>query len=378
MIQSLLHSDSTVSVLFVDDESELLHGLSRALGNLTNWKLYFAGSGKEGIELLDNHRVDVVVSDIRMPIMNGVEFLDVVRAAYPQIMRIVLSGQADAITALRSATVAHQFLAKPCEIETLISTVNRHLFLKESLSGNSVGKFAHAITKLPSVPGMYTEITNELNKVEPSTAKVCEIVAKDTAMTAKLLQLVNSAFFGLPRVIQKPSEAVLVLGWDILRALVLSVKAFEQFDVHRSVRFDIEQFNQKSLKVASAARALAISENLPPSSIDAAYASGLLHDIGALVVVSIRPELWEKQNHLQLKRHLSAKEAQLEALNTTHAVLGAHLLAVWGLPLEVVQAIANLGLTPEPESMSPVDLVLAKSIAMVESELSGETQLEAA
>lgn len=185
-------------ILFVDDESNVLDGLRRMLRPMRrDWSMNFVDSGEAALEHISHEGCDVIVSDMRMPGMDGVELLGTVGQECPKAVRIALSGHAEMEMLLESVCAAHQYLAKPCDDETLKATIERACALRDLLSDERLTGLVTQLDSLPSLPTLYTEVTEELARSDSSLARAGEIIGKDVAMSAKVLQLVNSAFFGL-------------------------------------------------------------------------------------------------------------------------------------------------------------------------------------
>jgi hypothetical protein len=172
---------------------------------------------------------DVIVSDMRMPGMDGAALLSLVREKYPQVVRIILSSQAELSTALRVVPVAHQFLSKPCDAQMLRVAIERACHLKALLHDDSIRSMVGGLGELPSLPRTYHALTLALADPNTSIQKVAAIVEFDVGIAAKILQLVNSAFFGIARSITNIQGAVGYLGVSTLRSLVLSVEVFRVF-----------------------------------------------------------------------------------------------------------------------------------------------------
>ncbi len=206
-----------IKILFVDDEPNVLSGLQRMLRSMSHeWEMKFAGSGREALDILSNESFNVVVSDMRMSGMNGVELLTEVMKRYPQTVRIVLSGYLDREMILKSVRPVHQFISKPCDAEKLKSAIARTMALRGLLAGGTLKKVVSQMDSLPSLPSVYTEIIDELERPESSIQRVGSIVSRDNGMTTKVIQLVNPAFFGVPRHIANPAQAVVLLGLETI------------------------------------------------------------------------------------------------------------------------------------------------------------------
>jgi len=185
-------------VLFVDAEPKVLDGLRRLLHPMgSEWEMTFVGSGSKALSQLAANPFDVVVTDIRMPEMDGVELLERVSRQYPRVVRIVLSGQADDETSMRVVDLAHQCLAKPCDPDILKRALNRSCALRDIVGDPTIQALLARIDHLPSMPGILVELVREIRSPQASFQKVATIMTKDVGMTSKILQLVNSAFFGL-------------------------------------------------------------------------------------------------------------------------------------------------------------------------------------
>lgn len=327
-------------ILFVDDDRNVLEGLRRMLRNMRHeWDMTFAASGEEALEILSDNVFDVVVSDMRMPVMDGCQLLTRVQALHPNAARIILSGYSEREMILKSVRVAHQFLAKPCDSETVQSTVARALALRELLADETLIRLVSGIEGLPSAPSLYQEITQELNSPNASLQKVTKIISKDVSMTAKILQLANSAFFGLSQHVNNMDRALTVLGFDTVVALVLTVQIFSAHNP--SVPgFSIKVLWDHSMTTASFAKAIAKEEKQERLGIEDAFMGGLLHDIGKLVLASNLSENYRQVMLLVSDTKCPLWKAEQEILGTTHAEVGAYLMGLWGIPDGIVEAIA--------------------------------------
>jgi HD-like signal output (HDOD) protein len=304
------------------------------------WQVEFARSGPEALSVLAQSPFDVVVSDMRMPGMDGAQLLNEVMRRYPRIVRIVLSGHSDWESILRSVGPAHQFLAKPCDADTLKATVVRACVLRDLLTDEMLKQLVSQLKSLPSLPSLYLELMEELQSKNSSIQKVGQIVAKDVGMSAKILQLVNSAFFGLCRHVSSPAQAVVFLGADTIKALVLSVHIFSQLDSTRLRNFSIDALWNHSLQTSAFSKLLSKTENADPKIVDYAGMAGLLHDSGKLVLAANLPDHYNAALNLSREQNLTLREAEREVFGATHAEIGAYLLGLWGLPDPIVEAVA--------------------------------------
>src|SRR5208337_2001432 len=233
-------------VLFVDDEPRILEGLRRMLRPQRHeWEMAFAPGGEAALALMEASPFDVIVSDMRMAGMDGATLLCRVRELYPQMVRIVLSGHTELSTALRVVPVAHQFLAKPCDAEMLRVAIERACHLKALLHDDSIRRTVGALCELPSLPRTYHALTLALADPDTSIQRIAGIVELDVGISTKVLQLVNSAFFGIARSITNIQNAVSYLGISTLKSLVLSVEVFRVFTPKRHLEgFSLEDLQR--------------------------------------------------------------------------------------------------------------------------------------
>lgn len=327
-------------VLFVDDEPNVLSGLQRMLRNLRQeWTMEFVDSGESALAYMAQHSVDVIVTDMRMPGMDGAQLLREVMVRHPGVVRIALSGQSDHETLLKVAGLAHQFLSKPCDTETVKLTVRRSLALRDHFADENLKRLVSRMSTIPSLPMNYQEILQELKSPEPSLRTVGEIIAKDVAMTAKVLQLVNSAFFGIPRRVTSPMQAVTLLGLQTVNGLVLSVGVFSQFDQQLTL-FSMDDLIDHSLQVASQAKRIAARQGKDETLCNDAFVAGVLHDIGKLVLATSFPKQYGQAVAAAQEWGYSLSAVERETFGADHADVGAYILSLWGLPTALIEAVA--------------------------------------
>lgn len=328
-------------ILFVDDEVMILQGLQRMLRPMKdNWEMAFAVSGSEALELMAKQPFDVVVSDMRMQEMDGADLLYRVKKEYPQVVRIILSGQSDREAALKSIKSAHQYLSKPCDPDMLKNTVNRSIALRDLIGNDKVKRLISGMDSLPSAPSLYIEVTELLEQPECSIQSIGETIAKDLGMTAKILQLVNSSFFGIPRHITHPVEAVSLLGLDTVKALILATGIFSKFEKNNSFPFRIESLLNHSIKTGAIAKKLAIMENFPKHLVDEAFVSGVLHDVGKLILAANMPVQYNEVLNSLKSNNIFDVEVERQIFGTTHSAAGAYLIGLWGMPDVIAEAVA--------------------------------------
>ncbi len=328
-------------ILFVDDEPMVLKGLQRSLRKMRReWEMCFTTGSQEALDILSAEPFDVIVSDLRMPGMDGIQLLDKVKHQYPQVVRIILSGQVEQETTFKSVQLAHQSLSKPCDAEILKHTLNKLFTIRNLLEDESIKRVVSQTETLPSLPEIYTAVIHELQSTDPSVKKVSEIIATDMAMTAKILQIVNSAFFGLVRKISNPKEAVMLLGTEAIKALVLSVKIFSEFNHRKFAWYDFDDLFNHSISVSMFAQTIAKEERLDQRLINNSLMAGMFHDLGKLILVTNFQKPYQKILIEARQSELDLWELESNTFGTSHAEIGAYLMGLWGLDYPVIEAIA--------------------------------------
>jgi HD-like signal output (HDOD) protein len=322
----------------VDDEPRLLEGLRRLLRPQRHqWEMAFVPNGEAALAMMEASPFDVIISDMRMPGMDGAALLSRVREKFPQVVRIVLSGQTELATAFRVIPVAHQFLAKPCDAEMLRVVVERACHLKALLNDDSIRRIVGALSDLPSLSRTYEALTAALEDPDSSLQTVARIVEQDVGISAKILQLVNSAFFGISRSITNVQNAVSYLGINTLRSLVLSVEIFQVFKPKRTLPgFCLEDLQRHARVTAHIAARLPVPKHLS----DVTLVAGTLHDVGKLILAWKLPDEFERVLDTAAKENLPLYQVEEHEYGFSHAEIGAYLLGLWGLPYAVVEAVA--------------------------------------
>lgn len=357
-----------VNILFVDDEINVISGLKRMLNSLKNeWGLYFSTSGEEALTLLENNSIDMIVTDMRMPGMNGAELLTRVQLKYPQMIKVILSGHSDEELILKSTNAAHQFITKPCNAETLINTIQRTIRMKDYLANEKLRNIINGIDGLPGRPELLFKIENELNGDDVSLSKVAHLISEDFILSAKVLQLVNSAFFGLANDIVDLDNAISLLGANTIKSLIIFLKLTEYISIPNNETFDFEMLINHSIKVAKAAQTIYQFENESPSDAKEAYMAGLLHDIGKLVLLKYPLYV---EHCIEHGSSTYAKEN--EKLGISHAEVGAYLLGLWNLPDRIVNAVASHHKLPVTTVMDLNSAVFFANI-LVDEEFNSES-----
>jgi HD-like signal output (HDOD) protein/CheY-like chemotaxis protein len=370
-------------VLFVDDEPKVLAALQRMLRPMRHeWEMQFVGSGAEALTSLAQSPFDVLVSDMRMPVMDGASLLDQVSTTHPGVARIVLSGQADREAIMRVAGPAHQYLSKPCDADTLKARLRQAFILRDILATSSLKSLVSRLRSLPSVPEVYLELQKETASPNASIRRIGELVERDAGTTAKMLQLANSAYFGVRETVTSASQAVQLLGLDLVRTLLLSTQLFSQLDPAAMRRFRVPAIWRRSLLMSRGVRALARLERLDECTTGHAITAAMLHDAGRLILASCLPDEYARISDHAYSLGVPLHHVEQEELGCTHADVGAYLFVLWGLPDAVTSAVAwhHNPAASGISGLTPLTLVHVADavIGGVEHDRSGSGPLDAA
>ncbi len=313
-------------ILFVDDEVRVLDGLRDLLRKRRQqWDMHFAHGGESAMNFLSRGSYDVVVTDLRMPRIDGFQLLEHLRVHHPQTVRIALSGDPKAETALKAVPSAHRVLPKPCQLVELETALTGACMVKEFIVDEDVRRTLGGLKDLPPIPQTYARLERVVADERSSINQISDVIASDIAISAKILQLANSAWFGAGRPVTSVPDAILLIGTQTLKTMVLSSAVFGQHSMSLPMQRYAQELHEHSLIVAR------LASELAPTSTERSdtFAAGMLHDVGRMIIcTSADPKFSFPSGH--------AVEGE-----DTHARVGAYLLGLWGVPRTVLDAVAR-------------------------------------
>jgi HD-like signal output (HDOD) protein len=325
-----------VSVLFVDDNQASLQALKEAFGSCDDsWDTAFVPGGDVALHVMAERPVDAVVASAPLTGMSAASFLRLTKLKHPRTARIALSNPGDKGAMLSTLPVANQCLSKTCGTEALARVVKHTTSLQTRLFSEATQKIVAEVGALPSLPSTLAAVDAALAEEDCSLGRVAEVMSSDVAMVAKILQLVNSSFFGLRTEIRDLRQAVAYLGIEALRDFALAGSMFRAFTPSPVLPSDwLNLFNAHSLAVADTMTQLVRTSTAKCE----ANVAGMLHDIGELVVAERAPN-----KLIEIAREVSAgasrDDAEVRHMGTTYPVIGGHLLSLWGMGYNIVEAI---------------------------------------
>lgn len=321
------------------------------------WNVHFVEHGSEALEYITENRVDVVVSDMRMPGMDGAELLAKVRTISPSTVRIILSGYAEEEAVLRSTRVAHQFLSKPCDLEDLKRTIEELRAYRSTIDQEQIREVVGGMQQLPALGTVHADLVAAMNSSQSSNDSLAEIVSRDVALTAELLRLVNSAFFGLNSRVESVAQAIGFLGIDVVQAIVAG---HSLFDGGSTGVVDVAEVARRSQLVSALARRSTRNDGGSNSDAATAYLAGMLHQVGVLVLGELDCPDGD------MKAILAGEDITTERMvfGVDRYTVGAYLLGLWGFDNRIVQAVNGLSDRdgPERESVARALLIAEESV----------------
>ncbi|MBN1818333.1 MAG: HDOD domain-containing protein [Sedimentisphaerales bacterium] len=329
-----------IRLLFVDDDLNVLNGLRRMLyGMRGQWKMEFVHKAVDALKVMEATSYDVVISDLRMPDMDGIAFLQAVREKYPDTIRFMLSGYMDKALQTQAAQCVHQFISKPCDAEQLKVLVTRALALYNRLRSGNVTKILSRIESLPVMPEVYQEVIDMFHRPSCSLRQIGQAIAKDVGMSSKILQVVNTAFYGQETKIIDPVHAVSYLGQKAAEALIITSGVFGMLPNKKIRQFSIMGLQEHCIRVGALAREICKIHDLDEQEQETATMAGILHDAGKMVLILHFEEELVRAIAQSKQQGLPMHQIEQETLGVTHGELGGCLLDLWGLPNTIIEAV---------------------------------------
>ncbi len=299
----------------------------------------FVESAEAAFAELDREPAEVVVSDLRMPGMDGVRFLERISTLWPSTVRIILSGQTERESLLRAIGPAPQFLSKPCSAERLEMVISRALRLRHLLKDPAFLDRIGRLRSIPSPPSIYARLMEAIRNEKTPLDAVGRIVAEDVAFSSRLLQIANSPIYALPMTISDVGHATRLLGLDTVRGLALThglVSSLAGIDIGG---LPIEQLWMDGIQCGTVTRHMALNMRAPSDLANEAALAGMLHGIGQLLLAMNDPRHHRAARAAAKAGQLRLTEAEERLFGFNHALAGGYLLHLWGFPDAVVEGV---------------------------------------
>jgi HD-like signal output (HDOD) protein/CheY-like chemotaxis protein len=330
------------TIVFLDDESSILGSL-RSLLRREGYATAFFESAAEALEYITTNVVDVIVSDLRMPEMTGIEFLNKVSSIMPDSIRIMLSGYEDKVTVLKalSSGVAQQYVLKPWDDEGLRQMLRRSIALLQDQREQRIRAITSPHTNLP-VPGkLLDRLSVVLSDDSASLVKIVTEIENSPPVVARILRVANSIHYGSRRTITTLKEAVGFIGTEYVNSIVLSIEAFQHACTSTDPRAaqTVENIWAQSVRRAAMARSLA-SQWQGFKEVQLVHVTSLLQDIGYVAFICADFERFHQMTEMAKERGISWYESEARMFGATHDEVGASLLRHWNFPDQIVEAVA--------------------------------------
>lgn len=346
-------------ILFVDDEPHLLAGLRRMLRSRRDvWEMDFADGGEAALAKLAEQPFDIVVSDMRMPGMDGGQLLALVRQRHPRTARIILSGHADRAAIISAVGPTQQYLAKPCDVEVLVEVLERVLAVRDLIVDDRLAELLGGVDSLPKPPQIYEEMLAISTDPECSLSDVVAVIERDLGTSAEVLRLVNSAFFGLPSEVTTITRAVSLLGLETIQALAVAGAVFAAGGPPPP-GVDVQRMSQRGMEVGQLSRRIAVAEGWSRQSVGDAFFAGLLYEVGLPVLAAASPQTWATASAVSIGDLDDERDHEVDLFGCSVTQASAYLLGLWGFNEPVVEAIATQPADPQSPGALPAALVLS-------------------
>jgi HD-like signal output (HDOD) protein len=320
-------------ILFVDDEVQILKSLKRLFRG-SGYEVYFADSGAMAIDILTNNRVDLVVTDIRMPEMDGFELLKHIKEDYPLTLRVALSGFTDnrkIFDALEN-NLAKLYMFKPWDNSELLATIDKIFELEDVLLDQDLLDMINNLDEIPSIPFLYREIS-KLVEEDASIEDIAAKIEQDQSIASKVLKVANSAFYGAKT--GSINQAIMYIGLINVKNIVLTNSVFNNFGEKSKYHELLWKHVNLTNKFVNVIYQRCLNKRLPN-----VYASaGLLHDIGRILLIRFFTERYkELMVRLDAGEGKTMSNLESELIGFDHQQVGGYLLSWWEIPVPIVEA----------------------------------------
>ncbi len=328
-------------ILIIDEDSQALQDYRGALApKSSQWDIDYAASVEEGLTAAQENKPTVIIADLSIAGGHGADILAQLEKIAPDAQRFITATEADKPKLESTLGSSFQYLPSPCPAPRLITEIQRSIAIDNWLGNDRIKELVAKMGEFPSLPPIYLKVVNALNSRHADTGAIAESISGDLAISAKVLQTVNSSFYGFDQKIANISEAINILGTDCVKNLVLAIQVFNTIGNSKDQKAITDELWHHSMSVAVAARRIVNYELKDEKAAEEAYTAGLMHDIGKLILLNAVPELFAQARELAQKNSIPQKEAEDIVIGCNHAETGAYLLARWGMPTNLTEAVA--------------------------------------
>jgi putative nucleotidyltransferase with HDIG domain len=318
-------------ILFIDDHKNILESLRLSLRSMQNeWDMSFAPSGAEGLDMFDRIWPDVVVTDMRMPNMDGTHVLRNIQKRKPDVGKIILSGYSDKETVIKNIQLANEYLSKPCKTQDLIAAIRNTLRTNDIILSAEIKNIIAEIETIPSSSAVYESLIRELENDNATSRTISKIISQDVALAASIIRIINCTFFNFPKQVKDIEHAVRMLGSQTLLNIIKSSHLFDKLKEFDNSEISIKMLWEHSLRVARLAKLIAANSNLPETNCNDCVIASMFHDIGKFIFASKMKHQFSEVLAMVRRENCTIDVAERCIMGASHAEVGAYLLARWG------------------------------------------------
>lgn len=331
---------AVVRILYLEENTDHVTRLVHALRERKGWEVTHAENAGEARAIARKQPVDVALISATMPDIEPVAIAEELTQLHPKLSTFILAPEGDSKGASAFASGRFQWLPRQDDPEPLITAIERMAQLVSWLTSNTTLELVSGLHSLPPIPSNYQGVIRAIQSPDASLQDIGEAISKDVGMTSRVLQVANSAYYGYSKKITSPSEASLLLGIETLKSLVRYTHVLNNFPQTAASNAIFEKVWRHSVGVAAVARKITMMQTRDEALAEEAFTAGLLHDIGKLVLVSLKPEEYKEVMRQAYESKSLLHTMERVKLGTTHAETGAYLLSLWGIPFSILEAVA--------------------------------------
>lgn len=324
-------------VLFVLTQREPLSRLPAGLAeSQQGWQSIRVADAGTALDVISQRSVSVVVACFGSDLTGCDLFFNQLQEQSPAIIRLLLLSEIDIGTALGCA---HQSIAAQSGFGVIERAITKGLSLWQRTQGNGdlTALLSH-VDKLPTPPALYFNIRDEIESPTCGPESIARIIAHDQALSASILKVANSGFYGPSRSVADLQQAISLVGMDVVSGLLLSVHLYDRLPLPG---FNLDALWMHGAVVSKLAQYIAREEGGDAEAINASGMAGLLHDIGTFFMVSKFPDQYQSIMHQADGDELRAIELEKNCFGVSHAELGGLVLDLWCMPADVVEAVIH-------------------------------------
>jgi len=327
-------------ILFCDPSGSFLRWAEEVSGAGASWDIDRVDHLQSGLQMLASRHFDAVVVAAPASPERELSYLRQLMQAAPNCVRILYTPVLSAAYLAKALDVVHRVCLNSNTREETVALIDQAVASNRQLSHESVRRSMAAFKQLPSPPSIFHELTRQLNSERTTSQHIAGVVAKDPALTARLLRIVNSSYFGLRQPVSNIQQAVTLIGTRTLRGLALAGHFGSHYKQAKEWNlFSLEALQARSLMVARLSQALAKAAGGDAMLRDQAFLAGLLLDVGMVMLANEQSQSYAKIFGYAAKHNKPLAQVELKAFGVTHAQLAANLLTQWNLPPMVVDAV---------------------------------------